>query len=52
MIFVTTDESIPAFEGGSIAHAGVEFGKIPVKPDEDPRRPAAANSWDYQWRRP
>jgi len=37
MIFVTTDELIPTFEGKSIVQAAAEFGKIPINLDEDLR---------------
>jgi hypothetical protein len=37
MIFVTTDELIPTYEGRSIAQAAAEFGKIPVNLDQDLR---------------
>jgi hypothetical protein len=35
MVFVTTNELIPTFEGRSIAQAAAEFGKIPINLDED-----------------
>jgi hypothetical protein len=35
MIFVTTDELTPTFEGRSIVQAAAEFGKIPVNLDRD-----------------
>lgn len=35
MVFVTTDELIPTYEGRSIAQAAAEFGKIPINLDED-----------------
>jgi hypothetical protein len=38
MVFVTTDELIPTYEGRSIAQAAAEFGKIPVNLDEDLQR--------------
>jgi hypothetical protein len=38
MIFVTTNELIPTYEGRSIAQAAAEFGKIPINLDEDLER--------------
>jgi hypothetical protein len=38
MVFVTTNQLIPTYEGRSVAQAAAEFGKIPINLDEDLQR--------------
>jgi hypothetical protein len=42
MIFVTTDELAPTFEGRSTAQAAAEFGKVPINLNQDLQ--------DFDWR--